>query len=166
MPVPRTRPSVTFQGVTYGLDNDGYYKTGKTRGHKVRLLHRDVWAAANGPIPDGWHVHHVDHDRDNNDPSNLQALPAAVHNHHHAPDRGWGTWSDERRRTSRRKEWASREPTERTCLNCGGTYLSTGQRAKYCTVRCRIDYNRERIRELERARYRAAKLQDDNGGSS
>jgi hypothetical protein len=47
-------------------------KTGK-------LVHRQVCWKANGPFPRNWVVHHVDHDKKNNDPSNLVALPRELY---------------------------------------------------------------------------------------
>jgi hypothetical protein len=52
-----------------------YYTLGGGNG----LLHRDVWAFHNGPIPDGHDVHHKDGNWDNNDISNLECLPKSLH---------------------------------------------------------------------------------------
>lgn len=156
MPQRRTRPHVEFGGRSYALDVDGYWKTAKVRGHKQRLLHRDIWEVAKGrPIPDGWHVHHDDENKANNDPTNLVAMPASKHAAHHAPDRGWSAWTAEQRSDARRRDRATREPTERVCQNpeCAAGFASTGQRAKYCTPQCRRAANRDRNREQERARY-------------
>lgn len=46
-------------------------------------LHRAIYKAHSGPIPAGWHVHHVDHDPLNNDPANLQAVSPTEHATHH-----------------------------------------------------------------------------------
>lgn len=42
-------------------------------------LHRVVWQDANGPIPEGHHIHHIDRDRGNNSLENLEAVPAREH---------------------------------------------------------------------------------------
>jgi hypothetical protein len=42
-------------------------------------LHRAVWEEAHGPIPDGYHIHHKDGDRDNNTLENLEMLPCTKH---------------------------------------------------------------------------------------
>lgn len=52
----------------------------------VKRLHEEVWMAKNGPIPDGFHVHHMDHDHLNNDLSNLEAISAEEHRAHHAEE--------------------------------------------------------------------------------
>lgn len=51
------------------------------------FLHRDIYVATHGPIPRGWHVHHIDHDSLNNDPNNLTVITAEEHAKHHAADR-------------------------------------------------------------------------------
>lgn len=49
-------------------------------------LHRRVWELANGPIPSGFSIHHIDHDRLNNSLSNLALLATRDYNAHHAPE--------------------------------------------------------------------------------
>lgn len=161
MPRPRTRQYVTFEGRDYALDKDGYWKTNVRPGSgaKQRLLHRDVWSSVHGDIPEGWHVHHVDHDKSNNEPGNLKVMSAGDHGREH-PDRGWAGWDTDTRSARRRADWATREPTPRTCLNCGGGFLSTGQRAKYCDADCREEHNRDKRREQQRAAYDPAKRRE------
>jgi len=54
-----------------------------SRGYEMlvdgRAVHRVNYEAAYGAPPAGWHVHHVDYNRFNNDASNLIALPPALH---------------------------------------------------------------------------------------
>lgn len=47
-------------------------------------MHQYVWEKENGPTPKGWEVHHIDGDTDNNDISNLQAMPRSEHKAIHA----------------------------------------------------------------------------------
>jgi hypothetical protein len=62
---------------------EAYYLCGFYFQRNGRRLHRAVWEAVNGPIPDGFHVHHVDEDRSNNQSSNLQLLEASEHFQEH-----------------------------------------------------------------------------------
>jgi hypothetical protein len=62
----------------YPNKRDGYF-----RNRKGELLHRAVWSASNGPIHEGWQVHHKDEDRSNNDLSNLDAVPVREHQLRH-----------------------------------------------------------------------------------
>lgn len=45
--------------------------------------HRLVWDEVHGPIPDGFVVHHKDHDKHNNDISNLELMTYTAHARHH-----------------------------------------------------------------------------------
>lgn len=58
------------------LSVDGWIKTKK--------VHRLVWEAFNGPIPDGLTVNHIDEDKTNNNLDNLNLMTVAENN-------SWGT---------------------------------------------------------------------------
>ena len=49
--------------------------------------HRAVWQAHYGPIPDGHHVHHINHVRDDNRLENLRLVEGRTHNRHHTQRR-------------------------------------------------------------------------------
>jgi hypothetical protein len=66
----------TFNGYSYTLRNNGYY--GKTKGVRS-LMHRDVWEHFNGEIPPNHDIHHIDHDKSNNDISNLEIYTKSEH---------------------------------------------------------------------------------------
>lgn len=60
-------------------DKDGYLKVSVTDKHKVthnESLHRVVYRAFNGEIPDGMTVDHIDKDKLNNHKDNLQLMTA------------------------------------------------------------------------------------------
>jgi hypothetical protein len=48
-----------------------------------KLAHRHVWEKERGPIPAGWHVHHIDRDRGNNSIENLLCLSEEDHKQLH-----------------------------------------------------------------------------------
>lgn len=54
----------------------------------MRLAHHIVWEAANGLIPAGFQVHHVDHDKKNNRLENLVLLSMSDHQRIHSPHYG------------------------------------------------------------------------------
>ena len=54
---------------------------------KAYLLHRFVWERANGPVPDGHELHHLDHDRSNWSLSNLMPLDRQTHQDIHRKPR-------------------------------------------------------------------------------
>ena len=61
---------------------DGYYQisSGVNQG---KLLHRLIYEECYGPIPSGFIVHHINGDKENNDPSNLMLLSKSNHHHLH-----------------------------------------------------------------------------------
>lgn len=138
MPAPVKRLWVEFNGERYYRDNDGYYKSSRSRGR--HLLHRDIWEAANGPIPPGHEIHHRDHDRGNNDPANLTAVTRAHHLQAHGGARGYYAWSAEERSARSKVLWTQRQPRTVTCLACGVEFQSVGMRATFCTKPCRRRY--------------------------
>lgn len=73
---PPARPSVEWRGRSFSLRDGGYYAA--TDGDR-EYLHRLIWEHTNGPLPAGHEVHHKDHDKTNNDPSNLVAMTKADH---------------------------------------------------------------------------------------
>ena len=44
-----------------------------------RKRYRHIYEAAYGPIPEGYHIHHIDGNHQNNDPSNLMAVTPEEH---------------------------------------------------------------------------------------
>ena len=75
-PRPPARPTVEHNGRRFSLRDNGYYAA--TDGDRA-FLHRVVWEEAHGPLADGVDVHHLDHDKTNNDLSNLAAMTRADH---------------------------------------------------------------------------------------
>lgn len=66
---------VTFEGVAFTKDKFGYYRSPRRKD-----LHVAVWESHHGcPVPAGHEIHHVDHDKENNEPSNLQCLTISEH---------------------------------------------------------------------------------------
>ena len=47
------------------------------------VMHRFVWTYINGPIPEGYVIHHKDGNKLNNDISNLELLLKEVHDREH-----------------------------------------------------------------------------------
>lgn len=138
-------------------------------------LHRDIYVSTNGPIPDGWHVHHRDHDPLNNAVGNLLALTAAEHAVLHGEElerlefaceecgedftatRAWARWCSpsckERRR--RREGTAYVRPRKgpmreaRSCEECAGDYTARKPWARFCSSACKQRAGR-RARKNER----------------
>lgn len=80
--LPKMKPHQEFNNKKYTKNNFGYYR--KTDGDR-QLMHRDVWEFYNGPIPEGWDVHHKDEKKSNNDIDNLECLPKSEHTRLYSP---------------------------------------------------------------------------------
>jgi hypothetical protein len=50
---------------------------------KAFLLHKLIWEQANGPVPLGYEIHHLDHDRANWRLDNLMAVDRRTHQEMH-----------------------------------------------------------------------------------
>ena len=150
-----------FQGVRYYLC--GYYYQ-----HKGKRLHRAVWEFFNGEIPEGYHVHHIDEDRSNNNIENLSLMPGVEHMTMHAQEESrrengrrairiaielapeWHR-SEEGREWHRnhvKKLWEKyQEPREVTCTGCGCTYLTRDighKGSHFCSNNCKARYYRKK----------------------
>lgn len=75
-----------FNGIKFRKDvKTGYYlATKKTDGQRRERLHCYVWRINNGDIPEGFHVHHIDGDKSNNDVRNLRLIDGKKHVQYHA----------------------------------------------------------------------------------
>ena len=56
----------------------GYYLSGVINGKRIRL-HRYIYQKYKGEIPKGYDIHHIDHNKDNNEIENLELLLPKVH---------------------------------------------------------------------------------------
>ena len=147
-----------FMGTVYYLC--GYYF--QRRGER---LHRAVWEHFNGPIPEGYHVHHIDGDRTNNQIDNLALMPGLAHVRQHAQSESrrengrkaikiaiqvapaWHKSEEGRRWHSEnaKKRWAKAPVTTYVCDICGEPYATKCYRElthHLCGQNCRAKYRR------------------------
>lgn len=95
--------------------------------------HVKTWEDHHGPVPDGYVVHHIDHDKSNHDISNLTLLTHKDHFAEHAEERGsdfhskGGIASIAQRR---------KNPSVNTCEQCGEEF-TTLWKARHCSDKCR-----------------------------
>lgn len=126
-------------------------------------LHRDVYEDSVGPIPAGWHVHHADHDTNNNAPANLVALDPIEHARHHgeslqqlgrecgecgrlfAAFRPWARWCSPACKERYRRAAGLATPSQRkgamaearSCDECGSTFSARKLWARFCAPACK-----------------------------
>ena len=149
-----------FNGLRYWARVSKYYSRSTRRGG-ARRLHRDVWEYHNGPIPKGYHVHHKDTDRKNNQPDNLELRPASKHLSHHGKQGDHANWVAAQQRgaalwhgSEEGKEWHKEQyekhckavlhkKVEHTCVVCGEKFMAQAG-AKTCSRRCRAKLERGR----------------------
>ena len=75
---------IEFDGKRFYSDNRGYWVTNtKDKKGTKKRLHVYIWEKYNGEVPEGYHVHHVDGDKSNNDISNLTLMNQSEHMRYH-----------------------------------------------------------------------------------
>jgi HNH endonuclease len=52
-------------------------------------LHRDIYESVHGPVPSGWHVHHINGQTLDNRVENLAAIEGRLHSSLHYQEREW-----------------------------------------------------------------------------
>jgi hypothetical protein len=70
---------IELDGFKFYSDKKGYWISSHKFKGKPKRLHIYVWEKYNGEIPDGFHVHHIDHNTDNNEIENLMILERSEH---------------------------------------------------------------------------------------
>lgn len=147
-------------------DKTGYYLC-STRNLR---LHRYVWVKYKGEIPKGFHVHHIDHNKNNNNIENLCIMSMSEHEKLH------GIELTEEQRQARRdnltlnarpkaNEWHGSEEgikwhiqhgievakglksikVKKICAFCGETFYDNGfNKAVFCSNKCK-SANRRKI---------------------
>jgi len=75
----RRRDPQEFGGHFYYPNAKGHYWS-EVAG---KFIHRAIWESAHGPIPDGYVVHHIDHDKANNRLENLTLMLWGEHASYH-----------------------------------------------------------------------------------
>lgn len=138
-----------FDGFIYRRCKDGHYT-------RCSLIHRDVWQYFKSELPSGYHVHHVDENKDNNNFSNFQILTSSEHRALHNKSSkqieyvcqffGKTFMSNKTDNSSVQfcskkcyNKWAHREKTEaRTCTICGKKFIiSKYSHTQTCSLSCR-----------------------------
>lgn len=156
----------------YKETNSGYYLgnvpiPGRKRKYPMRL-HVYVWQKYNGEVPKGYHVHHKDENKDNNDISNLELLKAYDHLSHHASEENRVEFSRRNMNEVARPaaiawhkseaakdfhksqyENVSKEiwlaPVTKVCEICGKEYTTTHAKAstsRFCSNNCKATFRR------------------------
>lgn len=134
--------------------------------------HRWVWISVHGPIPKGYHIHHKDEDRSNNDIENLELIERGRHQRHHMlqPHRikfarelaekyrpltkAWHASEEGIRwhKINGLKAWSLRESTRLVCKVCDVTFETKTYHQEFCSNACKSRDRRARgVDNIEKA---------------
>ena len=129
------------------FDGTTYYLCGQYFQRKGKRLHRMVWEYHNGPIPDGYEVHHINGNRADNDIGNLQLMEGSEHNRLHMSD-------PERKEKSRRdiskareaaKGWHSTEDGEAFHSKLAKSYWEHAELRTYVCSYCGKEFQTRNV---------------------
>lgn len=155
-----------YNGVKFTRDEDtGYYLNSTLH---IRM-HQYVWVCEKGDIPKGYHIHHIDGDRGNNDISNLQLLTSGEHISQHWKnkskeeiqkyrdnlDKNARPKAIEWHKSEEGREW-HREHMEKlraegrinaeksmVCQQCGKVFVGRYSWSKFCSGKCKSKARRD-----------------------
>ena len=72
---------------------DGYYQISRGA-NQGKLLHRLIYEECFGSIPEGFCIHHIDNDKENNSPNNLMLLSKSNHHKLHMNGSNHPRWDN------------------------------------------------------------------------
>lgn len=156
------------------FDGVSYYRCGEYFQRKGVRLHRTVWEYHNGPIPRGYHVHHKDEDKSNNDIANLVLKEGHDHLREHMSDHSRvdvARKSIEKARKAAsewhgsegglayhsalgKQNWEKREIHTYICTECGTEFqtkhIYNESQNRFCHQNCRARYGHRKRKAAER----------------
>lgn len=151
-----------YNGLKFTRDEKtGYYLNATNR---IRM-HRYVWECINGPIPEGYEIHHIDHNKANNDISNLMLLTREEHKALHSAEltqdqRDWyrknfaenarpaaAAWHRSEEGRAWHQEHAKNtlgkiEEQSYVCEFCGNPFQSRIANSRFCSNACKSAWRR------------------------
>ena len=147
---------IEYNGLRFCRDDKtGYYLNSTIR----KRLHRYVWEHEAGAIPKGYHIHHIDGDKSNNDISNLALITASNHERLHGQEQKRIEQSKKAIEIARvyaikwhkseaGRKWHAeiakgRKPprSEKVCEVCGAKFEGT-HKQRFCSNACKSKYRR------------------------
>lgn len=103
------------------------------------LLHREVWEAANGPIPEGYQIHHLNGNKGDNRLENLALLSHSEHSALHCVEKT-APYRDKARASliaTNKRLREERMQRDLVCVVCGSVFHSGAKHpTRFCSSRC------------------------------
>lgn len=159
---------IEFDGMRFYPDKRGYWMGTRKDTKKPVRLHVYVWEYYNGKIPKGYHVHHKDHNPDNNEIDNLELIEKSAHlsYHNNLRDKEWMRRNlDEKarpaaaewHRSEEGREWHRKHGLEiaeaftadkvtKVCQCCGKEYETPrikSETSRFCSANCKAQWRRD-----------------------
>lgn len=153
-----------FKGLKFTRDDKtGYYLNSTIK----ERMHRYVWRYYNGPIPKGYHIHHIDHDKSNNTIENLQLITIKKYTTMHSEEHVKSNYeamcnnliknavpkSKEWHKSEEGHEWHKKHYEEmkdklyvkvtKKCKCCGKEYETYKGRNYFCSNACKSKWRRK-----------------------
>lgn len=152
-----------FCGAHFHKANKGDF-VGRKNNSLVKL-HRVVWSHYFGDIPDGYIIHHVDGDKENNQIENLQLMTHGEHSRLHHSD---GVYCPPKKiftcvvcgkeyeaydqkinkfcsaACAQKYYRARRQPLQKNCAYCGKPFTSLKKKTRFCSHHCAMKYRWEK----------------------
>nr|DAN84791.1 MAG TPA: homing endonuclease [Caudoviricetes sp.] len=130
------------------FDGVSYYKCGHYFQRKGVRLHRVVWEYHNGAIPQGYHVHHIDHNSCNNRIENLMLMPEREHlsNHMRTPERTAKSRESIKKAIECATEWHSTAEGLAWHSSHAKSYWSSAPKHSYVCTWCGKEYETKAVR--------------------
>jgi hypothetical protein len=120
-------------------------------------MHVVVWESFYGKVPKGFHIHHIDEDKSNNDISNLAIISKKEHlsMHMKTPERVEQSramankyrdltkvWHGSEEGLKWHREhgidgWNAKKEIEGTCLKCGAKFTTKTYHQEFCSNKCK-----------------------------
>ena len=146
---------------------DNYYLSSTNIGNRRKRLHIYIWEKYNGEIPKGYDIHHIDHNKDNNEINNLKMILKREHSILHSKElteeqkvKKIKNINEKARpkaiewhKSNKGKEWHKKqyeislgkmEKEKMQCLYCGAEYYSINHgNNKFCSNNCKSTYRRK-----------------------
>ena len=165
--------NIIYNGRSYVRSGRKYYYNSSTR----KYLHRVIWEEVNGEIPEGYQIHHIDNNPENNNIENLEMIKKGEHQKLHGAkltekEREWfrknlnqnaRPKAIEWHKSEKAKEWHRKHYEDmkdklfkkiiKKCVNCGNEFecIDNGHN-RFCSNKCKSAYRRKSgVDNVERA---------------